>query len=270
MDWTYPTGFGYIAGRMHGQEEQIDSMLVESMQQAETQGIQGLPVPYQLRSDGCMAGLLLLCFLLFAYTFAREKKYIFQRLRRLFLHRKRNSLFDDIQNPGWSYPVVFPLLTCIFYGLFLFCHLLETCPAPVYDATSMRLCVGMHLFAVLLYSLLKWGGYSLVNWVFFDRERNDIWLRMYTDVAGVQCFLLFPVILFIIYALPGFRVSLLLVLLVFIPAKILLFYRCFRNFFSRFYGFLHFILYFCALEIVPLLLLIKGIPYVNQIVILNF
>ena len=60
------------------------------------------------------------------------------------------------------------------------------------------------------------------------------------------------------------------ILLVVLFTKILLFYKCIRNFFSYLHGFLHLILYFCTLEIIPDLLLWKGIEYVNKVLILNF
>lgn len=55
-----------------------------------------------------------------------------------------------------------------------------------------------------------------------------------------------------------------------ISFKILLFYKCIRNFFNHFHGILHLILYFCTLEIIPLLFLWKGLIYINNIFILKF
>ena len=68
----------------------------------------------------------------------------------------------------------------------------------------------------------------------------------------------------------NFHIGSIFMLFILVFAKILLYYKGFRNFFSQSYGFLHLILYFCALEMVPLSLLVKGILYINQIVILNF
>ncbi|MBP3663762.1 MAG: DUF4271 domain-containing protein, partial [Tyzzerella sp.] len=48
-----------------------------------------------------------------------------------------------------------------------------------------------------------------------------------------------------------------------------LFWKCFCNFFEKFYGALHLILYFCALEIMPDLILWKGIEMMNNNLILN-
>lgn len=118
--------------------------------------------------------------------------------------------------------------------------------------------------------LFKWGSYNFVNWVFFEKEQSKAWIQTYFDLLSAQCFLLLPIILFIIYFRPDVIISNILIAFTLISAKILLFYRGFRNFFNQSYGFLHFILYFCALEMVPLLLLAKGILYMNQIVILNF
>ena len=54
-----------------------------------------------------------------------------------------------------------------------------------------------------------------------------------------------------------------------ILAKILLFWKCFNNFFNKIHGFFHLILYFCALEILPDLILWKGIMISCNKLILN-
>ena len=82
--------------------------------------------------------------------------------------------------------------------------------------------------------------------------------------------LLFPVVLLIVYfdLKPDIAKTLVVIILCF--AKILLFYKCIKNFFNHFHGCLHLILYFCTLEIIPDLLLWKGINYISHILILNF
>ena len=49
-----------------------------------------------------------------------------------------------------------------------------------------------------------------------------------------------------------------------IISKFLLAYKCFKNFFNQLHHVLHFILYFCALEILPDLILWKGVVFVDS------
>ena len=108
------------------------------------------------------------------------------------------------------------------------------------------------------------------DWIFFDKERNKYWIQTYFDLVSGASFLLFPVVLLIIYFNLGIQTSKTLIIFLLVFAKILLFYKSIRNFFKHVYGFLHFILYFCALEIIPLILFWKGITYINNILVLKF
>lgn len=269
MNETCLVGFEYIVEKVHEQELLLDSALARSMQTASGAGMRGEPLPYQFRSEWSVTCLLLLCFLLFSYALKNGRKYIFQHLKSLFQHKERNSLFDDTSGSSNGAVIILPLLSCIFYGLFFYCYSVEKFPALLY-VTPHEAMIGIYILIAFFYLLLKWGSYTFVNWIFFEKEGSRVWIQAYFDTLSGQCFLLFPVILLIIYYNLWFHIGSIFILFILIFAKILLYYKGFLNFFSQSYGFLHFILYFCALEMVPLLLLAKGILYINQIVILNF
>lgn len=267
MNDTCSVGFEYIVEKVHEESLQLDSALVRSMQTVS--GMPGEVLPYQIRSEWSVTCLILFCFLVFSHIVKNGKKYIIQHIRSLFQRKDRSSLFDEVQGTDNGYTMVFPLLTCICYGLFFYYYSVESFPALVY-VTPHEALIGGYILLSIFYMLFKWGSYNFVNWVFFEKEQSKAWIQTYFDLLSAQCFLLLPIILFIIYFRPDVIISNILIAFTLISAKILLFYRGFRNFFNQSYGFLHFILYFCALEMVPLLLLVKGILYINQIVILNF
>ena len=91
------------------------------------------------------------------------------------------------------------------------------------------------------------------------RDSNIIWLESYFNVVIGAGFLLFPIVLLIVYFDLSPQIAPYFIGFVIIIAKILLFYKCFSNFFTKFYGAFHLILYFCALEILPDFVLWKGI-----------
>ena len=79
--------------------------------------------------------------------------------------------------------------------------------------------------------------------------------------------LLFPLALItVFFNLPTYSVILCLCLLLgFI--RLLLFYKTFCIFFPKFHGFLHLIVYFCALEMLPLCGLWQALTYTNDILL---
>lgn len=266
---TCSIGFEYVVEIARKQELQLDSALARSVQATSEAGMRGEPLPYRIHSEWSVACLFLICFFVFAHVVKNGKKYIIQHIKALFQRKERSSLFDDAQGMDNGYTIAFPLLACVCYGLFFYDYSVTAFPALVY-VTPHEALIGVYIFLSIVYMLFKWGSYHFVNWIFFERERGKAWIRTYFDILSASCFLLFPLMLFIVYFRPGFVTSNILIAITLVFAKILLYYKGFRNFFGQSYGFLHFILYFCALEMMPLLLLAKGIIYINQIVILNF
>ena len=102
---------------------------------------------------------------------------------------------------------------------------------------------------------------------YYNKTRNIIWLESYFNVVIGAGFLLFPIVLLIVYFDLSPQIAPYFIGFVIIIAKILLFYKCFSNFFNKFHGAFHLILYFCALEILPDFVLWKGIILANNILL---
>lgn len=90
------------------------------------------------------------------------------------------------------------------------------------------------------------------------------------DILVGAGFLLFPLVLLAVYFDLNANTAKILIFIILGFTKIMLFYKCIRNFFPHIHGSFHLILYFCALEIVPDLFLWKGIGFINNVLILKF
>ena len=82
-------GMEYINLLMQNHQQALDAALMRSVQLANGAGMQGEPLPYMLRSDAVVSCLIVLCFVLYAYSFSRGKKFILQRLKNLFQYKER-------------------------------------------------------------------------------------------------------------------------------------------------------------------------------------
>ena len=51
----------------------------------------------------------------------------------------------------------------------------------------------------LAYFLLKWLLYMFLGWVFFDKNKTNIWLESYSTLIYYVGFALFPFVLFLVY-----------------------------------------------------------------------
>lgn len=246
-----------------------DSVVVLPPHKQTVTSLEGEPMPYLLRSDPAITGIFLLCFFLMSIALGRNRKYIAQRLKNLFVQRDRISLFDESGDAVHSYTVVLASLTCFLSGVYLYRYFLV---AEVYviDSVPHFLLLGVYVACALVFVLLKGAFYDFVNWIFFNKEQRRSWRKTFFDLVGGICFLLFPVLLLVVYLNLDFQISNYFIFFVLLISELVLFYKCIRNFFSQIYGCLHFILYFCALEVVPLILFWKVIDYINNILILNY
>lgn len=253
------------------EQEQIQQALIR--EQCRTSqpisGMEGIPLPYQLRSDWMVTGILFLCFILVSYVLAHGKKYLGQKFKNFALSKQRASLFDDTTASDVRYTLALIFQTCILSGFCVYDYFSDR-ESLLFDTVPHSLLLGIYIGSIVLFFAIKWLLYSLVNWIFFNKGKNRVWIESYFGVLVGAGFLLFPVVLLIIYFDLPSETAPYFILFIIIIAKIPLFYKCFSNFFNTFYGSFHLILYFCALEILPDFVLWKGISIANNILFLNF
>lgn len=222
----------------------------------------GEALPYLLRSDWMITLLLFVCLILVSYALSKGKRHLLLQLKNFIVNRERGNLFDDVTTEDVRYTFFLLLHTCILSGLCVYNYFANTVP-ELFQMYSHALLLGVFVGCMILLFFFKCLAYAFVNWVFFDKVRNAIWLGAYYQVSIWMGVLLLPVILLIVYFDLSFHTFLYLVGCVLILSKITLFFKCFNNFFNNFHGSFHLILYLCTLEILPDILLWKSFVSVN-------
>ena len=233
-----------------------------------SEGMLGEPMPYLLRSDWMMTCIMFLCMLLVSYSLSNGRKFLQQQMSTFFSNRERSSLFDEVTSSDMKYSVLLIFHTCIVLAFCAYYYFVNASPM-LFEKVSHVLFLGGLVLCMVLYLMLKWGAYNIVNWVFFQKVRNILWIKSYFYLLVWLGLLLLPVVLLFVYFDLSSQTAFYLVASIIIFAKIALFWKCFSNFFGKIYGLFHLILYFCALEILPDLVLWKGIELVNNNLILN-
>lgn len=229
----------------------------------------GEPIPYMLRTDWTITCIVLLCFFLGTFVLRNGKKYLLFRIKKLFQSTRQNNQKEIITSIYLRHSIVLTGITCILCGLCLYDYFADQAPA-LFRQLPHGLLLSTYIFLVILFILGKYALYSFINWIFFDKEQNRQWLETYFDVLILGGLMLFPVVLLMIYFDLNFSTTKVFILFILISAKTLLFYKCIRNFFRQIHGIVHLILYFCALELTPTLLLWEGVGYTNHFLFLKF
>ena len=232
-------------------------------------GFEGTPISYSPRTDDAIALTLLVCFFLSSIALARGKKFLSQQVKDFVLHRERTSIFDSSTAADVRYLLVLVLQTCVLSGITFLNYFHDTCPALM-DHVSSLLLLGIYVGFCLAYFLLKWLLYMFLGWTFFDKNKTNIWLESYTALIYYVGFALFPFVLFLVYFDLSLTNLVIIGSIILIFTKILMFYKWIKLFFHQFSGLFLLILYFCALEIVPCLLLYQGMIQMNNILLIKF
>ena len=232
-------------------------------------GFEGTPISYSPRTDDAIALTLLACFFLSSIALARGKKFLSQQVKDFVLHRERTSIFDSSTAADVRYLLVLVLQTCVLSGITFLNYFHDTCPALM-DHVSSLLLLGIYVGFCLAYFLLKWLLYMFLGWTFFDKNKTNIWLEAYSALIYYVGFALFPFVLFLVYFDLSLTNLVIIGSIILIFTKILMFYKWIKLFFHQFSGLFLLILYFCALEIVPCLLLYQGMIQMNNILLIKF
>ena len=232
-------------------------------------GFEGTPISYSPRTDDAIALTLLACFFLSSIALARGKKFLSQQVKDFVLHRERTSIFDSSTAADVRYLLVLVLQTCVLSGITFLNYFHDTCPALM-DHVSSLLLLGIYVGFCLAYFLLKWLLYMFLGWTFFDKNKTNVWLESYSALIYYVGFALFPFVLFLVYFDLSLTNLVIIGSIILIFTKILMFYKWIKLFFHQFRGLFLLILYFCALEIVPCLLLYQGMIQMNNILLIKF
>ena len=232
-------------------------------------GQEGSTLPYSPRTDSGMAFILLVCLLFTSFALARSKRFLSQLVKDFVLHRERTSIFATSTAGDVRFLLLLVLQTCILSGVYIFNYFNDLQPTLM-EKVPPSLLLGIYIGYCLAYLLVKWQIYSFLGWIFFDKEKTSLWLESYSALIYYVGFALFPFALFLVYF--DLRISLLITigLLLLILTKILMLYKWIKLFFSNINGLFLLILYFCALEIIPCLIVCRGLIELNNYLVLKF
>lgn len=217
-------------------------------------GILGDPVPYSVSNDNMLIGMLLGCFVLAMIALSRSLNFIIRQAKYFFYMPRRVASITET-----SYEVHFQsflvLQTALLLSM-LYCILNPQIMDGLTMDNAQIIVTGIFAVIITLYFLLKNILYRVVDWTFFDRKKNRQWIKTWLFLTALEGVVLFPITLLqVFYSFPLSTVLIATGIVVGL-VKILVFYKECSIFFKGKTAFLQNILYFCALEAMPLLALL--------------
>jgi hypothetical protein len=230
-------------------------------------GVAGDPKPYTLRQDNFFTSVLLLCLVVFVISIAHSQHFITQQLRNFFyISHNVSNLTETIGEIHFQ--LFFIGLQCLILSLACYQYTIHLVTTLILDSES-KLVIFFFLIFIGFY-VIKWILYQMVNSIFFTRIQRIQWNKTFLFIQVFTCVLIFPFVLLVVYFNLSLQNATYYFIFVLIFTKILAFYKQWSIFFHSKSSLLQFFLYFCTLEIVPLLSLAGGLMVLIDKLKLNF
>ena len=245
-----------------------DSLYHEELSAQEYYGMAGDPIPYSYANDHLVTSLLIIGFLLIAFTFSRMSNFIVGQAKN-FIRPSKNSLSLSETSGEIYMQIILTGLTCIVYALLYYLYATEFL-ASTYVTSSEYALLGIFLGVFVVFYLLRFGLYTMVNNLFFDSDRNKKFLTSLLYISSLEGLLLYPALALMAFMHLPAQNAIWYCIIVLILVKIMTFYKSFTIFFKQNDLFLQIFLYFCALEMVPLMTLWGGLSVIVDILKINF
>lgn len=252
--------------------QQQNQLLTDSLLQQQIlmqNGIEGIPVPYMYVNDKIVTFLMIAIFLLVARSFS-SKLYINGLCKVLFnFNISRNHLYNNTFLINSIRTFVLLLCTSVLIGFSMYIHNVETFTLA-YVKFAKEILLLLCILVVAISMFLKMIPYFSINWIFFEKEKRREWVGIYTSAYILLGVLFFPIVIAKFFIDYPYELFIKMLFISYLLTRIILFYRCFKNFFDNYYSILQLFLYFCALEIIPDIFIYKGVMFFSDLMISKF
>ena len=231
-------------------------------------GASGDPVPYTLGTDNVLTVVLLLCFVVYVVTIVKLRHLFARQIKDFFFppHTDDDAMGETAGELRFMFVLL--LVGCLQIAVTSFFYATETIGHD-YAVSNMSV-VGVLTALLMAYFLAKTILYSIVNVVFFGGKKNLHFLKSVLFATACEGVLLYPIVLLSVFFDLSIQIVTVCSVFVLILNKIICFSKAWQIFFRQKGGFLQTFLYFCALEIIPLLALgVAWMMIVNGLIV-NF
>ena len=232
-------------------------------------GVAGDPVPYGIARDNVITALLLFCFILAAVAYAKSKRFILRQAKDFFRPPHSEKMTAMTETSGeLRFQFFLVLQSCLLFALVYFFYVqIRVTDTFVIDQYQV---IGVFALINLAYVLAKAAIYWLSGWVFFDRRRNDLWMKSFLFLIAMEGVCIFPVVMLQAYFEMPVETTLACTGAVLAVFKLLALYKTYIIFFRHSGNSLQIFLYFCTLELLPLATLLGILAVVGNCLKVNF
>lgn len=238
------------------------------------QGFSATPVPYGMWHDDVVTGGLILCLVILICAYNQVPNQIRQQSSDFFSRPKeRIGLFAEETSIGNRPRLLLVLQLCLTGSLAMlaYMHFVQgTYPVFPLDWKFTLKLLAIYVACFLAFFVAKRILSSFINWIFFPKYQQRAWFDLSSFIFFAESILFFPILLGLTYLrIPPEKVSFAF-LFILLSVKIILTFKTYQIFFHKSYCLLHLFVYLCALEIMPLLALLRVMATIAENVVVKY
>ena len=224
---------------------------------------EGTKLAFSLEQTDGVFGLILLCFVFFAHSYNGGIEFMKENFSLIFSANKGKRLQRETTFKENFVTAFLVLQTFILGAICLYNFFVES-KLPTISTLSPFVSILSFVTAIGIFMLLKMYFYKLLGYIFDMKDVADIWIQTNIVIAQILGILYFIPTLLLVYADIWHPQIVIFMLILFLIAQIILFYRIIVFFIREKFSFLFLIAYLCTAEILPYIFLAAGLAQLYQ------
>lgn len=212
-------------------------------------------LPYSASMDNVLTICFVAMFIVLSFVLYHSRHVLAFRFKTFFTTRRVYSTENANENKSETLGIL--SLSCVgalsLGIMFYYCLSVQYQFPSYFEKPHWVLALSSVAFFVLLY--LRALVYSIVNWVFFEGNSRHRWNVGYFLLASLSSYVFYTIAVASVFFHLEIKSVTLCVLFVYVLYEILHLYKLFVNFKFKSYGALLIFLYFCSVEMLPLMLI---------------
>lgn len=227
-----------------------------------TLGLPAVERPVLPGNDAGVICLLIVAFMFLSVNFRHYTTFLKTFAQDLWKVRRRENAFDEHTVSETRVISSLVIILCLAEGIIFYSAIRSFYPSiPVFN--SILVC---SVAAVVMYFVM-FAAYRVVGYTFTSPDNSRQWLKGY---RASQCLLGMVLVVpaMVVLFNPGVgQWVVVFALAAYVLARIIFIFKGFRIFYINTFSLVYFILYLCALELLPPLIMCKAATYLTLIFI---
>ncbi|MBO4664260.1 MAG: DUF4271 domain-containing protein [Bacteroidaceae bacterium] len=212
-------------------------------------------LPYSVSMDNIVLLCLMLITLVLSLSLYHRRHILFFRSKTFFTSRRVFSGSSVNESKGeWLNVLLLSLAFSFSFGIIIYyCLALKYQFPDYYDKPHWIIYLGAGAVFAIIY--IRAIVYSIVNWVFFAKDENHRWNVGYFLLVVVMSYFVSLLAIASVFLQLDIKTVTLCVVFLYVLYELLHLYKLFVNFKFKRYGAVLIFLYFCSVEMLPIMLI---------------